>query len=43
MPHATETELREATATLDEYMRVVGDILARIEQEERVAGITDLR
>jgi hypothetical protein len=34
MPEATEAELREATATFDEYMRIVWEIFTRIEREE---------
>jgi len=33
MPEATESELREATATFDEYMAVVWEIFQRIERE----------
>jgi hypothetical protein len=33
MPAASETELREATATFDEYMAVVWEIFQRIERE----------
>jgi hypothetical protein len=34
MPHASEPELRDATATFDEYMTVVWDIFQRIRREE---------
>ncbi len=34
MPKASETELREATATFDEYMAVVWDIFQRINREQ---------
>lgn len=33
MPKASETELREATATFDEYMAVVWEIFQRIKWE----------
>ena len=34
MPTASETELREATETFDEYMAVVWDIFQRIKREQ---------
>ena len=34
MPTASETELREATATFNEYMAVVWDIFQRIKREQ---------
>ncbi len=34
MPKASESELREATATFDEYMAVVWEIFQRIKREE---------
>jgi hypothetical protein len=34
MPKASEMELREATATFDEYMAVVWDIYQRIKREQ---------
>ena len=33
MPKASETELREATATFDEYMAVVWEIFQRVKRE----------
>jgi hypothetical protein len=35
MPKATEAELREATATLKEYMVVAWDIFQRIKREHK--------
>lgn len=35
MPRATEAELREATATFDEYMAVVWEIFQRIKREQQ--------
>ena len=35
MPKATEAELREATATFDEYMAVVWEIFQRIKREQQ--------
>ena len=34
MPTASETELREATETFNEYMAVVWDIFKRIKREQ---------
>jgi hypothetical protein len=34
MPDASEAQLRDATATFDEYMTVVWDILERIKREQ---------
>ncbi len=34
MPTASEAELREATATFDEYMAVVWEIFQRINREQ---------
>lgn len=34
MPNATETEVREATATFDEYMSIVWEIFQRIKREQ---------
>jgi hypothetical protein len=36
MPDASEAQLREATATFDEYMAVVWDIFQRIKHEKDV-------
>jgi len=35
MPQASETELREATVTFDEYMAVVWEIFQRIKREQQ--------
>jgi hypothetical protein len=35
MPQATEPELREATATFDEYMAVVWEIFQRVNRERQ--------
>ena len=35
MPRATEAELREATATFDEYMAIVWEIFLRIKREQQ--------
>jgi hypothetical protein len=45
MPGASEMELREATATFDEYMAVVWEIFERIKREhgERFAKILSPR
>ena len=38
MPKASEVELREATATFDEYMAVVWEIFERIKREQETSN-----
>lgn len=42
MPRATEAELREATATFDDYMAVVWEIFQRIKREQQEADSPEL-
>jgi hypothetical protein len=46
MSQATDSELREATATFDEYMEVVWEIFQRVKREQQAddspqSGICD--